>query len=122
MSRILVIEDEEQIRQNFLEVLELEGFEAFGAENGEVGLDVIDQYELDLVICDLLMPGIGGGEVLSEVRASPRTEFLPFIVVTAHTDQATHDNIMELGASATLTKPVDLDELLGAIRSCLINS
>jgi len=119
MNRVLIIEDEAQIRQNFLEILELEGFEAYGAENGEIGLDVIDHNQLDLVICDLLMPGMDGAEVLRAVRETPHTEYLPFIVVTANTDLGRRDEVLNIGATAVLTKPVDLDVLLDAIRESI---
>ncbi len=64
MPRILVIEDEKPVRTNILDLLKVEGYEVFGAENGRIGLQLVQEHLLDLIICDVLMPQMDGFEVL----------------------------------------------------------
>jgi CheY-like chemotaxis protein len=119
MPTILIVEDEEQIRTSYVEILELEGFEAYGAENGMVGLDVIAQVSIDVVVCDLVMPRMDGYEMLGVLRQNAETADIPFILVTAKTDQPTRDDFIALGVNAILAKPVRLEELLATIREWL---
>ena len=119
MQRILVIEDEEQIRLSFIEVLEMEGYEAAGAANGEIGLAMIEEMSIDLILCDLLMPVMDGKQVLREVRANPQTADIPVIVVTAKTDPETREELLVLGANTIMKKPVALEELINTIQDCL---
>ena len=119
MPTILIVEDEEQIRESYVEILELEGYGAFGAGNGRVGLDIIDQTPIDLVVCDLLMPYMNGHQMLVELRQNPATANMPFILVSAKNDQATREESFALGATAILAKPVKLEKLLETIQECL---
>lgn len=115
MSKILVIEDEDAIRNNILELLEAENFEAIGAENGYTGIRMAQESYPDLIICDILMPDIDGYTVLTELRQDPATEIIPFIFLTAKTDRDDLRLGMELGADDYITKPCTPTELLSAI-------
>ncbi len=116
MTTILVIEDEQAIRQNLLDLLEAEGFEAAGAENGRVGLERIFAKLPDLVVCDVTMPELDGHAVLRAVRGEPSTRALPFVFLTAKAERADLRAGMNLGADDYLTKPFSRTELLDAIR------
>lgn len=115
MKKILVIEDELRVRNNILEILEFEQFDAVSAENGLIGALWAQEYLPDLVICDVMMPEINGYEVLSALRQNPMTVTIPFIFLTAMADQPDRRRGMELGADDYLTKPFTADELLTAI-------
>lgn len=119
MKKILVIEDETQSRDMFLECLEAEGYDAIGAENGLVGVQWAQKQSPDLVVCDIKMPELDGYSVLSTLRQDPSTAIIPFIFLTARSSKAELRQGMELGADDYLTKPSTVEELLGAIAARL---
>src|SRR5688572_25765125 len=98
MTKVLVIEDDNILRADLMECLMFEGFEVLGAEDGVVGLALAYQHLPDLIVCDVMMPNLGGHAVLRELRTNPLTMTIPFIFVTA---MVMHDDIaqgMDLGA------------------------
>ncbi|MEI6445600.1 MAG: DNA-binding response regulator [Nostocales cyanobacterium ELA583] len=114
-KKIIVI-DNDIVNRNFLvDFLQSEGYNAMGAENGIVGLQLIKQYLPNLVICDLVMPDMDGYTVLSNLREDSLTAIIPFIFLTAINTKASLRKAMELGADDYLTKPATADELLRAI-------
>ncbi|MBR8836642.1 MAG: response regulator [Stigonema ocellatum SAG 48.90 = DSM 106950] len=119
MKKILVIEDEAQSREMFLECLEVEGFDAIGAENGFVGVRRAQEKLPDLVICDILMPELDGYGVLTTLRQNPLTAIIPFIFLTAKVTKTEQRQGMKLGADDYLTKPSTVEELLEAIAARL---
>lgn len=115
MTKILVIEDEESIRENILELLEAENFQGIGATNGKIGIKMaIDQIP-DLILCDMMMPEVDGHGVLKALRSEPLTATIPFIFLTAKADKSDIRTGMELGADDYITKPCTPQELLKAI-------
>ncbi len=119
MCRVLVIEDEKNLRDNILEILTIEGFEGFGAENGSIGVQLIQDVTPDLILCDIMMPELDGYGVLATVRANPETALLPFIFLTA---KGMLDDVregMNLGADDYLVKPLERADLLKAIATRL---
>ena len=115
MTKILVIEDEESIRENILELLEAENFQGIGATNGKIGIKMaIDQIP-DLILCDMMMPEVDGHGVLKALRSEPLTAIIPFIFLTAKADKSDIRTGMELGADDYITKPCTPQELLKAI-------
>src|SRR6476646_1559017 len=119
MSKILVIEDEQPFREALLELLEIEGFEAIGAENGQAGVQLAQKHLPDLVLCDIQMPDIDGYSVLRSLRQDSRTATLPFIFLTAKGDKSEVRQGMELGADDYLTKPCTAAQVLNAIATRL---
>lgn len=115
MTKILVIEDEQLVRENILDLLEAEGFEGVGAENGHVGITWAWDYKPDLIICDVMMPELDGYEVLKLLRKEPVTATIPVIFLTAKADKSDLRQGMQLGADDYLTKPFTSADLLGAI-------
>jgi YesN/AraC family two-component response regulator len=112
---ILVIEDDAPTRHLFLEILEAEGFDTIGAENGLVGIEQAQKYLPDLVLCDITMPDMDGYGVLNTLRQDPLTAIIPFIFLTGSDTKASVRKGMELGADDYLTKPSTVGELLRAI-------
>ena len=119
MKKILVVEDAQSLRKDIVEMLGFEGFEAIGAENGLVGVDRARQVLPDLIICDIMMPGLDGYGVLEELRKDTLTSTIPFIFLTARTDRVDVRQGMELGADDFLTKPFHAAELLATVRTRL---
>jgi DNA-binding LytR/AlgR family response regulator len=113
MKKILIIEDDESINESISEFLENEGFEAFSARNGKDGLKIALDEQPDIIVCDILMPGMNGYEVLEEL--SKREADIPFIFLTAKIERDDIRKGMEIGADDYLTKPFKLEELLKAI-------
>ncbi len=119
MKKILVIEDEEFVRENIVELLDAEGFEVIGAEDGRMGLNLAKAMVPDLILCDVMMPELDGYGVLTALRQDSILAAVPFIFLTAKAAKADLRQGMELGADDYLTKPFTRAELLGAIISRL---
>jgi two-component system, sensor histidine kinase and response regulator len=119
MIKILIIEDQENIRSILVEMLTAEEYDVIEAENGRIGLKLVESEMPDLVICDVSMPELDGYELLSYVRDNSATETIPFIFLTAKVAQIHIRQGMELGADDYLTKPFTRAELLGAISATL---
>ncbi len=119
MKKILIIEDQPEMRENLAIILEMEGYQVLTADNGVEGLELARKKLPDLVVCDVMMPGIDGHAVLASLRAASATSTLPFIFLTARGDRADKREGMNLGADDYLTKPVARDELLAAVTARL---
>lgn len=115
MTKILVIEDEDLIRDNIVELLESEDFEVFNAEDGKIGVQLASQHQPDLILCDVMMPELDGYGVLLKLQENPLTATIPFIFLTAKADLGDLRKGMQLGADDYLTKPCTATELLKAI-------
>ena len=116
-QKILVIEDEAQIRINITLMLKGEGYEVSAAENGRRGVEVAREFMPDLVLCDVMMPELDGFGVLDALRADGRFADLPFVFLTALDDRASMRRGMNLGADDYLTKPFTRDDLLETVGS-----
>jgi len=119
MTTILVVEDAKDLREDMLEMLTLEGFGVFGAENGLVGLEMARLHHPDIIICDVMMPELDGYGLLEALRKTPETATIPFVFLTSRTERVNVRHGMVLGADDYLTKPFLVGELLEAIRSQL---
>ena len=115
MDKILLIEDNTEIRENMAEILELANYEVFTAENGKVGVELALQHRPDLVICDIMMPVLDGYGVLHLLHKNDLLQHTAFIFLTAKAERAEIRKGMELGADDYITKPFDGTELLNAI-------
>lgn len=119
MKKILVIEDEQVIRENILKLLKAEGFDVTGAENGLQGLSSAMSNFFDVILCDVMMPKLDGYGVLAALRSNPVSATVPFVFLTGKADRAQMRQGMELGADDYLTKPFTKAELVGAVVSRL---
>jgi len=117
MKRILLIEDNHNLREEIVNVLELEEFEVVTAENGRIGLERLKEGLPDLVLCDLMMPDMDGYETLKAIRGNPATATLPVILLTARDDEQCRTKGAELGADDYVTKPFRIPELLAAVQA-----
>jgi CRP/FNR family cyclic AMP-dependent transcriptional regulator len=119
MKTILLIEDDEDIRDNTAEILGLAGYAVQPAENGRVGIALALATRPDLVLCDIMMPVLDGYGVLAMFTQNPQLAGVPFIFLTAKTELTDLRRGMELGADDYLTKPFDQATLLRAVASRL---
>lgn len=119
MKKILVIDDDKNLQSDLQTILKLEGYEAFGADNGREGLLAAKRYKPDLILCDITMPMLNGFDVIAGLRQDAQTAAIPVILLTAHNNPIFARRGKELGAVDYIAKPYDLDELLAAIRTQL---
>jgi len=119
MKKILVIEDEPEMRRNLTTILRLEKFHALAAENGRAGTELARKEKPDLILCDVMMPELDGYGVIAALRADTDTAAVPFIFLTAKGEKPDIRAGMNLGADDYLTKPVAKADLLAAVRSRL---
>ncbi|RMH69927.1 MAG: hybrid sensor histidine kinase/response regulator [Gemmatimonadetes bacterium] len=119
MKTILAIEDEYAIREAIKSVLSYEGFDVISARNGLEGVELAKKYLPDLILCDIMMPGLDGYEVIAELQKFQATATIPFVFLTARVDKTDLRRGMELGADDYLMKPFRADELLAAVRTRL---
>lgn len=119
MKTILVIEDDPSIRNNILKILQFKGFQAIGADNGEDGVKLAKAYLPDLILCDIMMPGIDGYGVLNALQNDSETGAPSFIFLSAKSDKFDIRQGMNLGADDYLTKPFTSADLLDAVSARL---
>lgn len=119
MAKILVVDDEEHIRQLVTLYLEKEGFAVETAGDGRAALSRVNAVRPDLVVLDLMLPELDGWQVCRELRRSPLTEALPIIMLTARDDMIDRILGLELGADDYLTKPFNPRELVARVRAVL---
>lgn len=115
MKKILLIEDNEDIRENTSEILELSNYKVITAENGKIGVEKAIEHVPDLIICDIMMPELDGYGVLHAIQKNEAIKNIPFIFLTAKTERSDFRKGMELGADDYITKPFDGTELLNAV-------
>lgn len=112
--RILVVDDVADNIFLLQTVLEAEGYQVETADNGTIALHKIEQTQPDLVLLDIMMPGLNGYDVTRKVRQNQRFASLPILLLTAH-DEYFHHPYSDIGANDLLRKPVDFDELLSKV-------
>ena len=122
MKKILLIEDNKDVRENTKDILELANYQVLAAENGRIGVDLAKRFGPDLVLCDIMMPELDGYGVLEALGKSSTTSGIPLIFLTAKTDRSEVRLGMNLGADDYLTKPFEEKELLDAVASRLRKS
>ena len=119
MKKILLIEDNLEMRENTAEILELANYEVITAENGKIGVEKAREQKPDVIICDIMMPELDGYGVLYALSKQNETASIPFIFLTAKADRVDFRKGMSMGADDYLTKPFTEMELLEAIESRL---
>lgn len=117
MKTILLIEDNNEIRENFTECLELEGYKVLGASNGKIGVELALEFLPDLIICDVLMPEMGGYEVLHLLLETSATYTIPFIFSTSMSEQLARKEALTLGADDYIIKPFDIEVFLKMVKT-----
>ena len=115
----LVIDDDDNMRENIAELLRMEKYEVMTAEDGERGIELAIQRGPDLIVCDVTMPGMDGFQVFEVLSGQPGTAVVPFIFLSARSERTDVRRGMALGADDFITKPFARMELLGSISARL---
>ena len=116
MNKILLIEDNPDMRENTAEILELAGYEVMTAEHGKRGVQLANEVDPELIICDIMMPELDGFETLRLVR---EISTVPVVLLTVKADEEVKIRGLELGADDYVTKPFDPRELLSRVKNLL---
>ena len=119
MSTLLLIEDHAPLRRNLEEILTLEGYQVLAAGDGPTGLRLAREQVPAVILCDIMLPGMDGLEILARLRSDSATRCIPFIFLTAKGEPRDIRTGMNLGADDYLSKPVILGDLLASIRTRL---
>ena len=118
-ARILIVDDEPQHRQLLEVMLAPEGFLLLTAASGEEALAMVAQQPPDLILLDVMMPGMDGYQVVARIKANPATKGIPVILLTALDDRSSRAHGLSAGAEDFLTKPVNRADLYARVRSLL---
>lgn len=119
MKKILLIDDTPHILEGLRDILEMENFEIIAAKNAQEGLDKINSEKPDLIITDILMPGISGLELLKRIKKSDQTKDIPVIILSANADSENIDIAKSLKADFYLKKPCSANELLMTVNKLI---
>jgi len=121
-KKILIVDDEEHILELLKFNLEKNGFEVFSSDNGEDCIVLIEQHNVDLLVLDLMLPGMDGIDVCKEIRKMDRFQSLPIIMLTAKGEETDRILGLELGADDYITKPFSVRELIARVKAVLRRS
>lgn len=119
---ILAVDDEEHILELLVYNLESNGFRVLTAESGEEGLEILKKEAVDLVLLDIMLPGIDGMEMLKRIRKNPDTAELPVIMLTAKSEEINKVLGLEVGADDYISKPFGIYELVARVKAVLRRS
>jgi CheY-like chemotaxis protein len=119
MARVLLIDDDKANLDFMRQLLQIEGHKLVWAADGEQGLAQVRQFRPELIICDVIMPHLGGYAVLETVRADPQFSGIPVLLFSAAMDAQARAIALSRGATEVLAKPFELEQLRSAIRRCL---
>ncbi len=115
MAKILIIEDDEAVRESLVDIVENSGFEALHAEDGQIAMEILKNEIPDLIISDIMMPRMDGIEFLKNIKENPETSMLPFIFLTAKSNYCDLREGMNYGADDYICKPFKAKELVSSI-------
>jgi len=118
-NKVLLIDDNAEMRDMLNDLLMFKGYDVATAENGVVGLEKLPDINPDIIICDIAMPDKDGFQVLEEVRAMPQYADIPFVFLTASMLQSEEEKIINTSANGYLTKPYDSRQLFAVIADLL---
>lgn len=116
---LLLAEDDADILSNLIEYFESLGFVVYGVRSGDLAYEIAAKIKPDLIITDLIMPGLSGLAFLQKLKSLPGTDSLPVIILSARVDAEMREHTADLGATDFVTKPFRLDRLREAVNTAL---
>ena len=119
-ARLLIVDDERANRQLLEIMLEPEGYELATATSGDEALALVARHPPDLIVLDVMMPGMNGYVVTARIKADPGTKHIPVLMLSSLDDRSSHAHGLGAGADAFLSKPVDRRELCDLVRKMLV--
>ena len=118
-ERILAVDDEENIRELLKNNLEKEDYQVILASRGDQVFDILDKEDIDLIILDLMLPGIDGLSLCKEIKSDDKFNRLPIIILTARTEEIDRVVGLEMGADDYVSKPFSMRELIARVKAVL---
>lgn len=119
LKKIVVIEDDELIRENVVDFLSLSSFDVRGFSEGIPALESINKEIPDLILCDISLPGLSGHDILGKLKENDATAEIPFVFLSAHAEKSDVRNSMDMGADDYLIKPFTMKQLFASVNSRL---
>lgn len=119
MKKILVVEDEKNIRETLVDILQIKGFEVHEADNGQVGLEKVKSVLPDLIISDIMMPVMDGFEMIKIIRKDDQVSHIPILVLSAKAELEDVQKGFNIGIDDYLLKPFDMSSAMHAIESLI---
>lgn len=119
MAKILIVDDEQTLRDYLSIVISELGHQPFCAENGKIGFEMVKNEKPILVISDMVMPVMGGREFIENIRKLPQGEKLPIIIISGFAKIGEVSSLLEMGATYFLKKPVELADIQEYIKKAL---
>ena len=119
MFKILLFEDNEYIRDNATEILELQGYEVLSSPNGRNALSLVRNFRPEIIFCDIMMPEVDGYAVFNTIKADPEAAHIPFIFLTASVEKRDVEAALKKGAQGYIKKPFEPAELFECIETLL---
>jgi len=121
MKSILVIEDDENIRESLIDLLETRHYHVISAENGTEGLSMAQLHQPNLIVCDVMMGGISGYDVIDSIRKNQNLSTIPFVFLSAKVMHTDKEFAIKMGANHYLTKPFKAQDLFAVVEKLLGN-
>lgn len=118
-KRVMVVEDNDLNRKLFCDVLGANAFETLGVADGDQALDSARQFEPDMIIMDIQLPGISGFELITQAKADAQLASIPILAVTAFAGKGDEEKIRNAGAAGYLSKPVSIMPFMNAVKALL---
>lgn len=119
MKKILIVEDNLDIRENAVELLELSGYFVLAAEDGVIGLRMARSEMPDIILSDVMMPNLNGHDLFDQLRSDALTQRIPFVFITSSVERKDIQGALDKGANGYIKKPFEEEELLSTIERCL---
>ena len=118
-ARVLIVDDERKNRELLEVILEAEGYLLVTASSGEEALDLVRTQAPDLILLDIMMPGLDGYQVVARIKANPASKHIPVIMLTALDDRNSRTHGLSAGAADFITKPVNRADVCERVKNLL---
>ena len=122
LKRILLVDDEVGFAELLQDLLRMDGYEVDVANDGQQGLDKIGTFAPDIIISDIVMPGLSGFEMFKKVKANPQTAHLPFLFITGFQDDRVLAEARKIGVFGILRKPIDIEQIESRVNELLLKA
>lgn len=121
MKKVLLVEDNKDIRENAAELLELAGYIVITAQNGKVGLELAKSELPNIILSDILMPVLNGHEFFDELKKDDLTKNIPFVFISSSVERKEVQMALDRGVNGYIQKPFEEKELYDTIENCLLS-
>jgi len=120
LRKILLVDDEIGFAELLRDLLRMDGYEVEVANDGQEGLDKVEKFAPDIIISDIVMPGLSGFEMFKKVKANPKTSKIPFLFITGFQDDRVLAEARKIGVFGILKKPIDIEQIESRVNELLL--